>query len=102
MNVCSTDHVFEFAVLSERVVALPPIWYPKVPEDESDVPTASVDVATEATPDADVPYRTCPEEIAEVVESPYHVMLPDPPTSFPSVVGTVNGPENDTEEVATP
>jgi hypothetical protein len=56
LNVCKADQVLGFAVLRERVVAVPPIWKPRVPDDEREEPTARVDVATDCKAPDPTPY----------------------------------------------
>ena len=46
-NDCSAVQAFAFARFKERVVAEPPTWAPKVPEEEREPPTAREVVAIE-------------------------------------------------------
>ena len=59
-----------YAKAPEMVRLVPPTKYPGVPVKEMPVPAVRVEVATDATPEADVPYRIWPALIAEVVERP--------------------------------
>ena len=92
-NCWSAVQEFGFARLSESDVAEPPICELRVPDERSDAPTASDEVATLESAAVPLPYKSCPDE---------NVVCPVPPLPTVSAVASVSAPVESKVLVAVP